>query len=328
MRIAFCQKGREPSARLALRRCRRHAPRRAISLDPSSTAVVRCAQSNPEEVPMRRTVYRTAIGALAAVLLSAGLAHAQTPVTVCGQIVGGDAVLANDLDCAPNALAGVLHLGGRLDLAGHTIRGAQYGVLCAEPLWDQGLFIYRKCRVSGGTLADFTINGVNGQKLDLVDLAFSGAEDTFAIYGHKSVRFANIHIDNLAGSVGILGFALQTVKGTNITIEGGEIGIAHVGKATIDGIAVNGAADQGISGKTIKVTHGSVTAGTVGVAAVNAKVAATTVTGAETGILANRMQLKDSTVTGNALDLDSTRAPKLKNTACDTSNGWGVCAND
>jgi hypothetical protein len=47
-----------------------------------------------------------------------------------------------------------------------------------------------------------------------------------------------------------------------------------------------------------------------------------------TAVEAERITLMDSTVTGNGLDLDADRRPKLTRSSCDTSNGWGVCAND
>lgn len=68
--------------------------------------------------------------------------------------------------------------------------------------------------------------------------------------------------------------------------------------------------------------------GAYGVAASYAKVAGTTVTGAGTAIRSIRTQVKDSILTGNDLDIDSSHAPKVQNTVCDTSNGWAVCAND
>jgi hypothetical protein len=279
---------------------------------------------------MRRAVRSTAIGVFTVVaLLSAGVrvTHAYTLITSCDQTVSGSASLANDLDCPPDSLAAVIHLGGSLDLAGHTIRGAQYSVICAEPLSD-GTYDHRKCRVSNGTIADFAVNGVSGHKLDLRDLAFSGGANTFAVHVRKSLRFTNLHIENAPSSSGILGFNLQTVKGTNLTIEGGQGGVVEVGKATIDGIVVNGILGDGVSGAIVKLVNGSFTGGTNGIAAQWARVAATTVTGAETGINANRMQIKDSTVMGNGVDLASNYEPKVKNTTCNTSNGWGVCTND
>lgn len=280
---------------------------------------------------MRRAVRTTATGIVTVVgLLSAGVCvtHAQTSVTTCGQTVSGDAVLANDLDCPPDSYTAVMHTGGRLDLAGHTISGSQYAVICGEPEDPEPFIELRKCRVSGGTITGFTKSGVSGHKLDLDDVTFSGSDDTYAIYAAKSLRFANVHIVGAPGSIGVLGFHVQKVKGTNLTVEGGQGGIVEAGNVDIDGIVVSGLTDQGVVGKTVKIENGSFTGGTLGIGAVNAKVAATTVTGADTGILSTRMQIKDSTVTGNDLDLDSVQAPKVKNTTCNTSNGWGVCAND
>src|SRR5262245_6600839 len=94
---------------------------------------------------------------LVCLLAGASSVQAQTAVSICGQIVSGDAYLANDLDCAPSFAASVIVEGGTLDLRGFTIRGAEVGVLCVHPIWEENVFIYKKCRVFGGTIADYEV---------------------------------------------------------------------------------------------------------------------------------------------------------------------------
>lgn len=255
-------------------------------------------------------------------------AHAQTAVSICGQIVSGDAYLANDLDCPPSFAASVIVEGGSLDLRGFTIRGGEVGVLCAHPIWEENTFVYKKCRVFGGAIEDFDVAGVAAKKLDLSDVALTGTG--LAVVTHKSLRFANLAIDAAAenGNAGI--FTLNgAVKGTNLTMLGGAQAI-WAGKFDVDGMVASGSLSGVIRANAVRLRHASLTGGGAGVhGGKKATIENSIITGyAEEGVQAQRITLVASTVTGNGLDLHAQKARLFDGSTCGTSSGLGVCTAD
>ncbi len=267
---------------------------------------------------------------LCLIAVAASQAQAQTAVSACGQIVSGDAYLTNDLDCAPNLAGAVIVEGGRLDLGGFTIRGGEIGVLCARPIWEEGIFIYRKCHVFGGTIANYELAGVAAKKLELTDVTITGGRG-IAVSPHKSLRFANLVLDVLPEphNLGILSFT-GTVKGTNLSLQGGVIGIHAGRKVDIDGMVASGSLAHAIRGSDVRLRNAILSDGGAGVAGgKKATIESSTITGhADEGVSARRIKLVGSTVTGNGLDLLAEKALVLDGSTCGTSNGLGVCSAD
>lgn len=259
----------------------------------------------------------------------ASSAQAQTAVSTCGQIVSGDAYLTNDLDCAPSFAASVIVDGGSLDLRGFTIRGAEVGVYCVRPIWEENVFIYKKCRVFGGTIADYAVAGVAAKHLDAADLVLTGGQG-LALIAHKNLRFANVEIDMLpeSGNVGLFTFK-GTVKGTNLVVQGGTLGV-RARKVDIDGMVASGSVDAAINSNATRLRNATLTDAGAGIDGGNhATVEDSNITGhADEGVMARKIKLVRSTVTGNGLDLRAEKAQVLEGSTCGTSNGLGVCTAD
>lgn len=254
---------------------------------------------------------------------------AQTAVSTCGQIVSGDAYLTNDLDCAPSFAAAVIVDGGSLDLRGFTIRGAEVGVYCVHPIWEENFFIYKKCRVFGGTITDYSVAGVAAKQLDAADLILTGGHG-LALIAHKNIRFANVAIDMLpeSGNVGL--FTLKgTVKGTDLTVQGGTLGVWGR-KVDVDGMVASGSLGGAINSNSTRLRNATLTDGGVGISGGNtATIESSSITGhADEGVMARKIKLIGSTVTGNGLDLRGEKAQVLAGSTCGTSNGLGVCTAD
>lgn len=254
-------------------------------------------------------------------------ASAQIPVSLCGQIVSGDAYLTDDLHCPPTTTASVVLVEGHLDLNGHTIHGGDIGVICAMPVWEQGILIQTNCSVSNGTITGWATAAVYAKNMQVADLIVSGdAGQGIGLFSIQKVRLASVTLDLSSGAVGIV--APKGVKGTNLVSMGGETIIWGASKIDLVGATITGFADQGFYGTTVKVANATITGGTVGVASTTAKVSSSTITGNDIGISGRRVQARASTVTGNGLDIDAIKRPNVATSTCDTSNGWGVCAND
>jgi hypothetical protein len=264
------------------------------------------------------------------VLLAASVPEAasQTAVTVCGQLVRGDAYLTDDLDCSPDTEAAVQLEGGSLDLRGFTIRGGEYGVLCATTL-DEELEIYRylTCRVfGGGIITGQSVFGIDGRTL-VVDDVTVAVDTGFAIIVQKHLTFTNVTLQLGADATGTYGPRAK-IEGTNLTLTGGKSGVAFTKKILLDGVTATGYSDRGISGVTVKLRNASLTGGAYGVVAAHGRVESSVITGSSiAGIHATFLKVIGSTVTGNALDLQSEHRPRVEDTTCDTSNGWGVCSS-
>lgn len=259
----------------------------------------------------------------------AGAQAQSAAVSTCGQIVSGDAHLTNDLDCAPTFAGSVIVEGGSLDLRGFTIRGGEVGVLCVHPIWEENVFIYKKCRVFGGTIADYAVAGVAAKHLDVADLVLTGGHG-LALLAHKNLRFASVAIDMLpeSGNVGL--FTLKgTVKGTDLAVQGGVLGV-RARKVDIDGMVASGSLSGAINSNSTRLRNALLTGGGVGIDGGNhATVEDSSITGhAGEGVMARKVKLIGSTVTGNGLDIRAEKAQVLEGSTCGTSSGLGVCTDD
>jgi hypothetical protein len=267
-------------------------------------------------------------------------AHAQTAVTACEQVVEGDGYLTGDLDCPPGTEAAVeLRNQGSLDMRGFSIHGGQFGVLCSGPHQieaGQEIYVYTACRVfGGGTIDGQSAQGIDGSRVDVADLSISEAAtdptkvQPLAITAHKRLRFTNLNLQ-LAGTVpGIQ--CLGSVTGTGLTVTGGGFAIEGARTVKIDGVTASGYFGFADSARTVKLANASLAGRTTAISEVTRAVTLTNsvVTGhSGTAIQAQRIKLVGSSVTGNALDLHADFLPRLVNSACETSNGWGVCSND
>ena len=271
------------------------------------------------------------------VTTTAGISAAQTAVTACGQEVEGDAYLVGDLDCPDGTEAALTMRNGSLDLRGFTIRGGEYGVLCAKGL---GTFApngeefrrYLTCGVANGTIADQTLVAIDAGDLTLTDVTIQESGATvFGAYAHKRLRVGNVDVELGPGAIGVSGTGAlkMRLEGTGLTITGGRIGISFVKTVRVDGLTVTGYEVDGIYAAKVDVTNGMVSGGERGVAAGKIRLIDSVVTGnSVVGVIGDHVQLEGSTITGNGLDVESNHRPKLENTACGTSNGWGVCSDD
>jgi hypothetical protein len=283
---------------------------------------------------MSRSASGTSIIAMLLTALVATTGNAAGPPTTvgsCGQIVKGDAVLVNDLDCAPTALTAVMLMGGSLDLNGFTIRGAQATVYCAKPIWEKNVFLKRNCKVSNGTIVDSTVLGISAKNLVVENLIISPAVGS-AIGVQGNLELTNLSVQMPAPT----GFAILDprgrgkVEGSGFVVDGGSRAISLIRQVRIDGMTATNYADVAIAAhKKVDVSNASFSGGNRAIQTIKARVTNSQITGhGVAGITAQRMRVIGSTVTGNLLDLESETRPDLESTTCDTSNGWGVCSND
>jgi len=269
--------------------------------------------------------------------LAATAASAQTMVTTCGQEVGGDVVLAADLDCTGVELGLVIN-GGNLAMNGHTIANAN----------DENVRCTRPCTIVGpGLITGAQWFGVNGlgtsvriQQVDVTNCVRGGVQAwrTSVLEGPATISGngegirggASVRVDNMTitGNVGT-GIAVANIA---------ESGTLVVRNSTITGNA------RGVSAqRRVKVIDSTITGnGTYGASA-GANLAGGSCV--RPGVLG----VKSSTITGNDTDPDcgTTKvcadiatceaAPKIKDSACDTSyvnesgnpgQSWDVCALD
>jgi hypothetical protein len=264
--------------------------------------------------------------------LLAAPASAQTAVTTCGQTVRGDAYLAGDLNCAPDLEAAVEIQNGRLDLRGFTISGGEYGILCARELEEptasgEHNYRYLNCSVANGTIAGQSEEAVVARGVTVSDVTIDTAG--IGILARKRMRFSNLTLQLGPNAVGFLGLGTATVVGGNLTSTGGLSVLTFVKKLKIDGFTASGYVHDAVYGAKAEVMHAALAGGERGIAASKVRVEASSITGhSAAGIDAGQLKITGSTVTANTLDLKSAKRPKVATTICDTSNGWGVCAND
>jgi hypothetical protein len=261
--------------------------------------------------------------------------HAQTAITACEQVVQGAAYLTGDLDCPPGTEAAVeIRSGGSLDMRGFAIHGGEYGVLCsAEGVLegDVEVYDYTGCKVfgGGGTISGQSVVGIVASRLLVSDLTID-VPSMIGLIIHSKLKLSNLTLQLGPNTLGVMIGDHVKVGGTGFTMIGGHDGIAGPGVVTLDGVTASGYDRFAAYVRSVKLRHASlvgITRGMVDVGAVTLR--DSTMTGhSGTAIEAGRIRLTDSTVTGNGLDLDADRSPKLKNSTCGTSNGWGVCTND
>lgn len=282
---------------------------------------------------MSRVVSNTArIAMILTALLTTTANAASIPTTVglCGQIVKGDAVLVNDLDCAPNLFAALILESGSLDMQGFTIRGGQAGVYCVKPIWEENVFLRRNCKIFNGTIEGSTVAAVGSKKLTIENVTIAPASGHAILLKGSSMEFNNLTMHLPSNGLGIYDSQGKAkVEGTNLVVEGGTTGIVSIKKVAITGGSFTGYGETAILAKAVDVTGVSFSDGEVAIYTQKARVTGCTVTGQTVaGVRADGMRIVGSTFTGNALDLESERSPVVQDTTCETSNGWGVCSND
>jgi len=127
----------------------------------------------------------------------------QVPVEVntCGQVVPGYGFLAADLDCT-GFTGGLLGYGAAvnlsrratLDLRGFTLRGGDFGVICAEPCGGASNALcsvpFCKIRGGGGTIAGAVHTGILSDGVVLDDVTVRDCDRGIDGYDGK-VRLAN-----------------------------------------------------------------------------------------------------------------------------------------
>ena len=297
---------------------------------------------------MIRATQRALLSATIALLLAdVHPASAQTAVTSCEQVLQGDGYLSGDLNCGPNTEAAVeIRPGGTLDMRGFAIHGGEYGVLCSGPAQTIGsleVFPYAPCRVfGGGTIDGQSVVGIVASRLDLADVTINS--DAIALIIHRRLSFTNVNLQ-LGGqySVGIEAAATAPIVGTGLTITGGGTGITFGGRVKIDGLTASGYGRTfALTPRSISLANASLTGGEHAIHDYNDRpcisrclhtlrvtLTDSVVTGhSDTAVKATRIRLTRSIVTGNGLDLQAEYRPALRDSSCQTSNGWGVCTND
>ena len=300
------------------------------SLDPMHRGV-RWGRMPNRCVPSFLAALVSAFGVLAA---PGSQAWAQTAVTACEQVLKGDGYLTGDLDCEPEDEAAVeIRNGGTLDMRGFSIHGGEYGVLCdAEAENGELVGKYTSCKVygGGGTISGTSVIGIVGRGLVVTDLTID-QQTGIALIVHKKIQLSNVTLQLGANADGFMVGSLVKIGGTGLSMVGGAIAIeGEGGILAVDGLTASGYGRFAWLLKTVKVRHASLTGGATGFKDIGTVTLRDSTVSGHTGtaIEAERITLMDSTVGGNGLDLDADREPKLIRSSCDTSNGWGVCAND
>jgi hypothetical protein len=161
----------------------------------------------------------------------------------------------------------------------------------------------------------------------------------------------------VGAAVGV--WAGKRARLSNVTVRDGEYGAFAVGKVMLENVAATGNVDYGVVAYGgIKAAHVLANDNGLGLAASLKALAGEDITasnnlgnGVDGGALHIRglvaqgnggigagavrgISLRDAVVTGNGIDVQSGKAPKLRNTTCETSfnstigGSWGVCTND
>ena len=295
---------------------------------------------------IRPTLRALLAATISLVIADVHSAPAQTAVTSCEQVLQGDGYLSGDLNCGPNTEAAVeIRPGGTLDMRGFAIHGGEYGVLCSGPattISGMTVYPYAPCRVfGGGTIDGPSVVGIVASRLDLADVTIN--TDAYGLIIHRSLSFTNVNLQ-LGGpyAVGIGAAVTAPLVGTGLTVTGGASAIENGGRVKIDGVTASGYRTFAQTPRTVRLANASLTGGERAIRDFSddpcisrcprtAQVTMTdsVVTGhSGSAIKANRIRLIRSTVTGNGLDLQAEHRPRLRDSTCQTSNGWGVCTND
>jgi hypothetical protein len=191
---------------------------------------------------MSRPGLRIAVTVLSGFVSAAAFAAPPVPVTACRQEVErAIGILTVDLDCSSDPLAiGVVLRNAKLDLNGHSITGAEIGVVCAE-----------KCTIFGPG----TISG-NHSGIDQISLRPNGGKVTLkeaTVTGNAGNGIAGDRVYVLESTIsGNGGFIVQGNPA------GGGIFATHrvaIRDSTVDGNETYGACSSG----RISVTRSTLT---------------------------------------------------------------------
>lgn len=245
----------------------------------------------------------------ALIVLSAGIAQADVPITSCGQSLeeGEVGVLQADIVCdVPTQTGVVIGKAATLRLNGHSISGGQYGLGCS-----------RRCTIEGpGEVMGFSQAGVsssNDRRIRVV------------------IRDVEIH-DNLYYGI-LLPWDARLVM-TNVTVrDNNRGGVAlgppnSYGRVKSENVVISSNNGPAVQAKRIRLLDSTIEGNDgSGIYSIN---------GGAT--------LVDSTLTGNGVDFDpgydlkTYKLPRLRNTTCGLSGRllagavldgtWGVCTND
>jgi len=138
-------------------------------------------------------------------LVRATPAAPQVAVTTCGQVVVGSAYLANDLECGPDGYGVVLR--GRLDLRGHMISGATYGIFCGR--YCEPLDCVSGCTVLGGTISESYLAGIQARRVVLENVTVTG-HATYGVLAHRAI----VRQSTVSGN------AAEGIRGGRVVLEG------------------------------------------------------------------------------------------------------------
>ena len=277
------------------------------------------------------------LGILATVAVLRGPVAA-SDVTSCGQVLATSepAVLQADLDCSAEPrvclppgpptvctthddcpgsvgcgapLAVALAPGGKLDLNGHTITGAQ--VICQSGL----------CTIRRGALQDSRVFGAKNVRVSHVDFAGPGLDGFATVLAQRNLTLTNVTMDGAAHVA-----ANGRLKAVDVSVTNSP--------RPYDAVSSN----LSVSGKRLVVSHN---AGN-GICSPKVQLRDSTVTGNSIGVIGSgptgSVRLFATDVSGNLLDLMSATAPRLSSSPCEHSTRlspdglligtWGICTLD
>ncbi len=187
-------------------------------------------------------------------------AHAQPiPVTTCGQVVSGDALLVGDLDCWP-LQDGVVIEKGTLDMNGFTIRGSVRGIVCGSGgVTDQK----GKCTILGPGAISATISqGILANNKLVLDGVTVFANDNVGIAPAGRFRIVNSHVWINSGK-GISGIdPYNKLRGridNSIIEENGGHGVADFSNVRIKNSVIERNGGSGVRIDRIKATDSTIT---------------------------------------------------------------------
>ena len=234
---------------------------------------------------------------MAIVFAAGGGAWAQVPITACGQTVGMDelGVLNVDLTCpTSDPFAVAVDIGGRLDLAGHTISGASYGIRCAK-----------RCTISSTGPAGTVKDSLPGLGAGIIAESDAGrlTVANVIVDNHSVGLLTNVdHGKVIAAGLTLtnngLGMQGRKIRATGLTASG-NFTVAQSRKTILNDSTVTASGDSAFKGRTFVSIDASVTGSGSGI-----------------DLLTERMPRLMNSTCGVSR--------KLQN----PTETWGVCAND